>query len=75
MCAAGWTGAEDVSDRDPRFPVIPGSPREVITVSRHSRKPQSRLVLVLQAVLALAQVALALTENAATITHLLGDLW
>lgn len=73
----GGTGAEDVRGLDPRFPVVTDSPREVITVSRHFRKPrrQSRLVLVVQAVLVVVQLVLVLLESAAAIASLLGDLW
>jgi hypothetical protein len=50
---------------------------EVITVSRHARKPrrQSRLVLLLQALLVALQLVLVLLESAAAITSLLRDLW
>ncbi|MGB3438270.1 MAG: hypothetical protein WBA97_05905 [Actinophytocola sp.] len=46
-------------------------------MSKHSRKPrrQSRLVLVLRAVLVVVQLVLVLLESAAAIASLLGDLW
>ena len=46
-------------------------------MSRHSRKPrrQSRVVLVVQAVLVLVQLALVLLESTTAITRLLADLW
>jgi hypothetical protein len=74
---SGGTGAEDVSSLDPRFPVGHRFPREVITLSRHSRKPsrQSRLVLLSQAVLIVVQVVLVLLDSAAAIASLLADLW
>jgi hypothetical protein len=74
---SGGTGAEDAPSLDPRFPTITDSPGEVITLSRHSRKPrrQSRLVLVLQAALVMVQLVLVLLEGAAAIASALGDLW
>ena len=68
---------------DRRFPVITDSLREVIALSKHSRRPrrQSRLVivlqnilLVLQIVLVMAELAVVLLASPVVIVRLLGPL-